>query len=73
MKTIEIHTEEIRLDQFLKWANLVSSGGEAKMLIVDGMVRINGEVITSRGKKIRPGDELDIEGLEETLKVERAV
>ncbi len=43
------------------------------MLIVDGMVRINGEVITSRGKKIRPGDELDIEGLEETLKVERAV
>ena len=73
MKTIEIHTDEIRLDQFLKWASLVSSGGEAKMLIVDGMVRLNGDIVTSRGKKVRPGDVLDIEGLEETLKVERAV
>lgn len=48
----------IRLDQFLKLANLVGSGGEAKILIVDGQVEVNGEVETRRGRKLREGDQV---------------
>lgn len=53
---IKITTEFIKLDALLKFASLVGSGGEAKQLIQDGMVLVNGEVCTMRGKKIRPGD-----------------
>ena len=50
MKTVKIETPFIKLDSLLKLADLVSSGGEAKMLILDGMVLVNGEVCTQRGK-----------------------
>lgn len=60
MNTIKIHTEFIKLDQFLKYAELVGSGGEAKQLIQDGKIRVNGEVCLQRGKKIRAGDSLEI-------------
>ena len=53
---IPIKTEFIRLDALLKFADLVSSGGEAKLLIQDGAVSVNNEVCTMRGKKCRPGD-----------------
>ncbi|WP_067139167.1 S4 domain-containing protein YaaA [Oceanivirga salmonicida] len=53
---IEIKGEYIKLDQLLKFANLVASGGEAKEVIKDGLVLVNGEVETRRGKKIRNGD-----------------
>ena len=53
---ISIQTEFIRLDALLKFADLVSSGGEAKLMIQDGLVLVNGEVCTMRGKKCRPGD-----------------
>jgi len=53
---IAIKTEFIKLDALLKFADLVSSGGEAKLLIMDGVVRVNDEVCTMRGKKCRPGD-----------------
>ncbi len=49
-------TYPIRLDQFLKLVNIVGSGGEAKNLIVDGMVAVNGDVETRRGRKLQAGD-----------------
>ncbi len=51
-----IDTEFIRLDALLKYAAVVQTGGEAKLLIMDGLVSVNGTVSTQRGKKIRPGD-----------------
>jgi len=62
MKTITIQTEFIKLQDLLKFANLVESGGEAKELIQDGQVQVGGEVCTMRGKKIRPGDDVCFEG-----------
>ena len=56
METIAINTEFIKLDALLKYAALVGTGGEAKMAIAEGLVKVNGEVCTMRGKKIRPGD-----------------
>lgn len=53
---VSIQTEFIKLDALLKLANLVGSGGEAKILIQGGEVSVNGEVCTMRGKKLRPGD-----------------
>ena len=64
---MKIETEYIKLDSFLKAANLVSSGGEAKILIADGMVRVNGECETRRGRKLYPGDKVEFEGNELTL------
>ena len=61
-ETIKITTEFIKLDQLLKFANLVGTGGEAKMAIQDGLVTVNGEVCTMRGKKIRPGDRVELGG-----------
>ena len=53
---VEITTEFIKLESFLKLANAVSSGGMAKNFIQDGAVTVGGEVCTMRGKKLRPGD-----------------
>ncbi|WP_295645915.1 RNA-binding S4 domain-containing protein [uncultured Corynebacterium sp.] len=54
--------DDIRLGQFLKYANLVETGGIAKELIRTEMVQVNGEVDTRRGKVLRPGDEVTILG-----------
>ena len=62
IETIKITTEFIKLDQLLKFANLVGTGGEAKLAIQDGLVTVNGEVCTMRGKKIRPGDRVELGG-----------
>jgi ribosome-associated protein len=64
---IKITTEFIKLDALLKFASLVGSGGEAKMLIQDGQVLVNGEVCTMRGKKIRPGDTVTLGDNEVTV------
>ena len=61
-ETIQITTEFIKLDALLKFANVVMTGGEAKLIIQDGDVSVNGEVCTMRGKKIRPGDTVEIGG-----------
>ena len=61
-ETIKITTEFIKLDQLLKFTNLVGTGGEAKLAIQDGLVTVNGEVCTMRGKKIRPGDRVELGG-----------
>lgn len=58
MKVIHIETEYIKLQDLLKFAAAVSTGGEAKILIQEGDVTVNGEVCTIRGKKIRPGDDI---------------
>ena len=67
MNNIEIHTEFIKLQDLLKFANLVESGGFAKEVIQGGEVQVNGEVCTMRGKKIRPGDVVLFEGQELTI------
>ena len=59
---VEISTEFIKLQDALKYANLVYSGGEAKTLIQDGQVKVNGEVCTMRGKKLRNGDKFEFMG-----------
>ena len=56
MNTINITTEFIKLDAFLKFAGVAGTGGEAKMLIAEGRIEVNGEVCTQRGKKLYPGD-----------------
>lgn len=62
MTEIHIDTEFIKLDALLKFANLVSSGGEAKIRIAEGEVQVNGAPCTMRGKKLRPGDTVTLDG-----------
>lgn len=62
MTEIKIETEFIKLDALLKFANLVSSGGEAKLRIAEGEVLVNGEKCTMRGKKLRSGDRIELGG-----------
>lgn len=57
---ITISTEFIKLEAFLKFAGAVSTGGEAKNLIQDSLVKVNGQVCTMRGKKLRPGDTVEL-------------
>lgn len=59
---MKIETEYIKLDSFLKAVNAVGSGGEAKIVIAEGEVRVNGEVELRRGRKLRPGDRVMIGG-----------
>ena len=59
---LAIHTEFIKLQDALKYANVVYSGGEAKQLILEGMVKVNGEVCLMRGKKLYPGDTFSFQG-----------
>ena len=56
MEKSTIRGDFIKLDSLMKFASLTASGGEAKMAIADGLVSVNGEVCTMRGKKIHPGD-----------------
>ena len=64
MEKIAIDTKYIKLDSMLKFAAAVGTGGEAKFVISEGMVTVNGEVCTMRGKKLRPGDVVDFQGME---------
>ena len=59
---LSISTEYIKLQDAMKFANIVYSGGEAKTLIQEGQVLVNGEVCTMRGKKLRPGDTFEFMG-----------
>jgi len=62
MEKIVINEEYIRLDNLMKFSGLCNSGGRAKYLIQGGEVKLNGEVCTMRGKKIRPGDIVEYNG-----------
>ena len=59
---VMIHTPYIKLQDAMKYANVVYSGGEAKQLILEGQVKVNGEVCTARGKKLYPGDSFSFMG-----------
>ena len=67
MEKIKISTDFIKLESLLKFASLCASGGEAKNVIIDGLVFVNGEVCTMRGKKIHPGDTVSFDGKELTV------
>lgn len=58
IKQIKIDSDFIRLDSLLKLCNAVMTGGHAKIVIQEGEVKVNGEICTARGKKIRVGDEV---------------
>lgn len=60
---LKIITDFIRLDSALKLANAVSSGGEAKTVVLDGKVKVNGEVCLQRGKKLRENDSFEFESV----------
>ncbi|MFD4295381.1 RNA-binding S4 domain-containing protein [Rhodococcus sp. NPDC058505] len=60
---VPIRDEVIRLGQFLKLANLIESGAEAKEVIADGLVTVNGEVEVRRGRQLRAGDVVEIGGM----------
>lgn len=62
LQTITIETEYIKLDSLLKFAHLCATGGEAKELISQGLVKVNGQVCLARGKKCYPGDRVEAEG-----------
>ena len=68
MKNISINSDYIKLDQFLKLADIVMSGGEAKLVIMSEEVQVNGEVCTQRGKKLRSGDVVEYKGQQFTVK-----
>ncbi len=63
-QTVKIHTEYIKLQDLLKLAGLVETGGEAKERIQSGEAQVNGETCTQRGKKVRPGDQVVFGGAE---------
>ena len=63
MKQIKIDSEFIKLDQLMKLADMVGSGGHAKSMIQDGEVKVNGNVEYQRGKKIRSNDVIEVEGI----------
>lgn len=60
MKEISINTDIIKLDAFLKWCGAVGMGSDAKMMIQDGMIKVNGEVELRRGRKLTKGDKVEI-------------
>ena len=62
MIEITIDSEFIKLDQFLKLVDIASTGGHAKFLIQEGLVKVNGEIETRRGKKLRSNDIIEVEG-----------
>ena len=62
MEKVYFHTEFVKLQQFMKLADVVGQGSDAKMLIQDGCVKLNGQVCTMRGKKVYDGDIMEFEG-----------
>lgn len=59
---VKISTPFIKLGDFMKFSGIAENGGQAKLLIQNGAVTVNGQVCTERGKKLRPGDEVCCEG-----------
>lgn len=64
---VQLKTEFIKLDQLLKFSGAAAIGSEAKEIILDGKVKVNGEVCTMRGKKIRSGDTVTVNGQDITV------
>lgn len=62
LEKVKINTEYIKLDQFLKYVSIVQSGSEAKFFITENNIKVNEEIVNQRGKKLRNGDKVDING-----------
>jgi len=62
IEDVPIRDEMIRLGQFLKFANLIDSGADAKAVLADGLVRVNGDPEARRGRQLHPGDVVDLAG-----------
>lgn len=69
-ENVTISTEFIRLDSFLKFKGIAETGGQAKQFIQDGIVKVNDEICTARGKKIRSGDMISIFSTDYHIKYE---
>lgn len=69
MKEISVNTEIIKLDSFMKWSGITVLGSEAKMYIQNEEVKVNGEIETKRGKKLRDNDIVEFNGEEYKVKV----
>lgn len=67
MKRVEIETAYIKLDQLLKFSGILETGGQAKILIKQGNVKVNGDMTTERGKKILKGDKVEVKDMEKIL------
>ena len=67
LNTIKIHTEFIKLDQLLKFSGIADSGSTAKNIVLDGIVKVNGEVCLQRGKKIYPDDVVIVDNYQSIL------
>ena len=65
----EINTDFIKLDSLLKFAGLTETGGNAKAVIAEGRIKVNGEVCTQRGRKIFPGDKIEVPEMKLTLEI----
>lgn len=63
MEEIAISTPHINLDQLLKWAGIIDTGGQIKPMLEDGIIKLNGTVVTERRKKVYPGDTIEIDGI----------
>ena len=70
---VVISTEYIKLQDAMKYANIVYSGGEAKQLILEEQVQVNGEVCTMRGKKLYPGDRFQFDGSEYLISIHESM
>ena len=69
MQKLTISTEFIKLESAMKLANAVETGGMAKAVIQDGLVSVNGEICTMRGKKLYPGDKFSYDGTEYLISI----
>lgn len=67
MKEIEINTDTIKLDQLLKFAGITQTGGHSKIVINDGIVKVNGKKVTERGRQIKKGDIIEIEDIDKLI------
>jgi len=63
MENIEIKTDVIQMDQLLKWAGIIESGGQMKFMIEDQVIKLNQVLVTEKRKKVFPGDILEINGI----------
>lgn len=69
MTEVEIQGEFIKLDQLLKFIGIAQTGGHAKMIILDGFVSVNDEIVFERGRKIKKGDIVEIDGTEKFIMI----
>ena len=62
MEKITIHTENIQLDQLLKWAGVAESGGQVKLMLEDELIKVNGKLETARRRRLYDGDIVELKG-----------